>query len=216
MFGQKIVAKESKCNQCLLWILRAVCKLGTNWLENCMNNDGEIFSIKFKPECCQNINAKLWPFKGCLGECWSWGFNLLMGCQPIRELLHRSGPHVHFGRSGGFNLFYGRPRLIRTLWDASAVDWNHVVHVVLTSIGSFNLLMGGLGRSGLLRRSGPRGALACFSLKTTRIEEFAQKKRNVSSKIFSKNFTKFEFWSKKIHAKRVFTRAEQNKMIGHS
>ena len=138
----------------------------------------------------------------------------MMGCQPIRELLHRSGPHVHFGRSGGFNLFYGRPRLIRTLWDASAVDWNHVVHVVLTSIGSFNLLMGGLGRSGLLRRSGPRGALACFSLKTTRIEEFAQKNETFQVKYSTKILQNSNFDQKKFTRNEFSRELSKTKRLG--
>ena len=148
-------AKESKHNRYLLWILRAVCKLGTNWLENCMNNDGEIFSIKFKPECCQNINAKLWPFKGCLGECWSWGFNLLMGCQP-RGLTKSSISSQPIGKPVCRLDSRGR---------------------VLTLIGGFNLFQGGRSIGELPRRSGPRGALWSigFHWKWPVLNELAQK-----------------------------------------
>ena len=112
-FGQeKIVVKESKRNRYLLWILRAVCKLGTNWLENCMNNDGEIFSIKFKPECCQNINAKPRPFKGCL--------------DVDRKLQPFFGDASAIGE---LLPFVGRPRSIRSTWFA----------VVSTSIGRVSL-----------------------------------------------------------------------------
>ena len=80
----KNVAKKAKCDQYLLWILIAVCKLGTNY------------------------------------EIWTWTFANIAKPQPlvgmpqsIGELLRRSGPRVHFGRSG--------PRGARCSLD---VDWS--------------------------------------------------------------------------------------------
>ena len=134
-FGQeKIVVKESKRNRYLLWILRAVCKLGTNWLENCMNNDGEIFSIKFKPECCQNINAKPRPFKGCL--------DVDRKLQPFLGMPQQNVDREAsiFSREAGRSESFCVDRETLLHWQ----KLDHVVHfVVLTSIGTTWMLRPG-------------------------------------------------------------------------
>ena len=127
-------AKESKHNRYLLWILRAVCKLGTNWLENCMNNDGEIFSIKFKPECCQNINAKPRPFKGCL--------DVDRKLQPFLGMPQQNVDREAsiFSREAGRSESFCVDRETLLHWQ----KLDHVVHfVVLTSIGTTWMLRPG-------------------------------------------------------------------------
>ena len=130
----KNVVKKAKCDQYLLWILRAVFKLGTNWLENCMNNDGEIFSIKFKPECCQNINAKPRPFKGCL--------DVDRKLQPFLGMPQQNVDREAsiFSREAGRSESFCVDRETLLHWQ----KLDHVVHfVVLTSIGTTWMLRPG-------------------------------------------------------------------------